>query len=71
MHEFIKLDISTPQNTKIYSLGIVFGRSNLLAITPIIIPSIALVTEESTEAAICKPLVKMTVDCIPEQRSLM
>ena len=48
----MKLEMSTPQKVKIYSVGMLLGLSRYFAITAMMIARITLVMAETTEAAI-------------------
>lgn len=67
----IKLEISEPQKINKYSLGILFGLNKYLAITAIMIPRMTFVTEEITEAEICRMLVTSTLFEMELQKLLM
>jgi hypothetical protein len=48
----MKFEISAPQKINKYSFGMLLGLKRYLAINPMIIPSIMLVTEDIIEAEI-------------------
>lgn len=71
MAAFMKLEISAPQKMNRYSLGMLFGRRRFLAITTTTNPKMMLLTDETTEAEICKTLVMSTLfETLPQKEPI-
>ena len=63
--------MSTHQNTKINSFGMVAGRSTLFAIKETKMQRITLLTAETKDAAICSPLTISTLFSLVLQKLLI